>query len=484
MFLLGGWESAQKQRSQDSGIEELMDNDIRLYMMGMALEAIQSDAAIGGGSRSFSWDSYQLWDEKSYGFGGAKPEMVHNELLQAATDYGLIGAFLILGLLGGALLTVFIKTTFEQRSALADSRHFWRLGGIAALAGMFVQSNFSFVFHLLPGVSLLGICLASCYWVPLKPRSATSLVTGILLIGSCVFCLFTSLPLAWKGTLALRALWTSHYGKTGSKSLHSKVSSLDEAIHLWPRYEFYLDRAMLHQQLAGAPDNPEFEDYAKFAMSDYQKAFQRHPYSPEIPINQANLLSSMGLSDEADVAYQKAISLQGQMEPAFRAHYYNAEHSLRRSLQLYREGDAANALLAIEDSAEHIETANRRTPAWVIDIKGRNLRISIHERLGTMREANGNRDGAITAYNYAASIPGGNRAHYRSAVLIGRMGRDAWAKRRPSEALYRFIEARRHLGLAARELPEGVTLTSSLELSEYLDKAITLLKAAKVEPQK
>jgi hypothetical protein len=395
-----------------------MDNDIRLYLMGMALEAIQSDAAIGGGSRSFSWDSYQLWDEKSYGVGGAKPEMVHNELLQAATDYGLIGAFLIFGLLGGALFMVFIKTTFEQGSAVADSRNFWRLGGIAALAGMFVQSNFSFVFHLLPGVSILGICLASCYWVPLKPRSATSLVTGILLIGSCVFCLFTSLPLAWKGTLALRALWTSHYGKTGSKSLHSKVTSLDEAIHLWPRYEFYLERAMLYHQLAGAPSDPQFPGYARNAISDYQMASSRHPYAPEIPINHANMLSRMGLSDEAESTYQNAIYLQGQMEPGFRAHYHYSQHLLRKASQLHAAGDSLNAMTTMESAVQNIESAIRLTPAWIIDIQGRNLRIFIHEFAGKIQEANGDREGALASYNFASSIQSGNHVHYRAAVMI------------------------------------------------------------------
>ncbi len=484
LFLINGWQSAQKERSQAADIDDLMDNDIRLYMMGMAVDAIKSNPAVGGGSRSFSWNSFQTWNEKSYGQGGAKPEMVHHELLQAATDYGLIGACLIFGLLAGSSFSVFLRTSFDENSSEADTRHLWRLGGLSALAGMFVQSNFSFVFHLLPGVALFGICIGGTNWTQIRSKSPKSTATAILLIASCAFCLCIIIPAAWKGCLVMNSLWRSHFGKEGEKSLNSKASSLDEAIQVWPRYEFHLERAMIFQQLAGTPENPRFEDYAKMATSDYQMAFHRHPYLPEIQINQANLLSMRGLSEEAESAYQKAIMLQGQMESAFRAHYYYSQHLLLKSIQLYRKGDAANALLAIQDSAEHIETANRRTPAWVIDIKGRNLRISIHERLGIMREANGDRDGAIAAYDYAAAIPSGNRAHYRAALLIGRIGRDKWAKRRSSEALYSFIEARRRLELAARELPEGVTLTSRLEFTEYLDKSIALLKAAKVEPQK
>lgn len=483
LFLVGGWQSAQKERSQDVGMDHLMDNHFRLYMMSMAVEAISNQPLSGGGSRSFSWQSYQLWDEKAYGTGSAKPEMVHHELLQAATDYGLIGACLVFGLLAGCGISAFVKTAFEENATEPDTHHSWRLGGLSALAGMFVQSNFSFVFHLLPGVALLGICIAAVHRPSINATERKTLVTSLLLIAACAACLWICLPAAWKGTLVMRSLWHSHYGKEGIKTPNAKTEALDEAIQIWPRYEFYLERAMIFQQLAGSPDHPEFEDYANRAISSYQIAFRRHPYSPEIPINQANLLSMMGDLDEADTAYEKAISLQGKMETGFRAHFYYSLHLLRKSLTLRRNGNISDSITSAELAAEQIEEAVRLTPPWVIHLDGRNLRISIHENLGLAKEANGDRPGALAAYDFAASIQSGNRAHYRSAVLIGRMGRDEWAKRRAPQALHLFMKARDRLTLAGRELPEGVSPSQRLELADYLDRSIALLKAAKVEAQ-
>jgi len=348
---------------------------------------------------------------------------------------------------------------------------------------MFVQSNFSFVFHLLPGVALFGICIAGTNWTPIRPRSAKTVVTSLLLVSSCVFCLWAGLPSAWKGSLTMKELWPSHYGKEGSKSPTSKVASLDQAIHVWPRYEFHLERAMILQQLAGTPEYPAFSEHANRAAADYRIAFDRHPYSPEIPVNYANLLSMMGRIEDAERYYQKALALQGQMESSFRAHYYYSQHLVRKSIALRMKGKLGESLTSAELAAEQIEAAILLTPPWVIHLDGRNLRISIHENLGLTREAVGDRMGALAAYDMAASIQTGQRAHYRAAVLLGRMGRDQWADRRAPQALHKFIQARNRLIAAAKQLPEGVTLSQSLEFANYLDRSIALLQDAKIEPK-
>ena len=114
----------------------------------------------------------------------------------------------------------------------------------------------------------------------------------------------------------------------------------------------------------------------------------------------------------------------------------------------------------------------------------REPRVAIHESLGTAREATGDREGALESYNFAASSIGGTRAHYRAGVLIGKMAVEAWSKRRPAEALTRFIEARRRIGQAGNLLPEGVTPSQRVEYLAYLDRTIAFLKGAKVEPVK
>lgn len=120
---------------------------------------------------------------------------------------------------------------------------------------------------------------------------------------------------------------------------------------------------------------------------------------------------------------------------------------------------------------------------WIIRDM-REPRVSIHESLGAAREAVGDRNGALEAYDFAAKLDDGARAHYRAGVLIGKMAVEAWSQRRPAEAMKHFMEAKRRVGQAKGFLPEGVTPSQSVEYNAYLDETIAFLKGAKVEPAK
>ncbi|HEX7261913.1 MAG TPA: hypothetical protein VF258_08870, partial [Luteolibacter sp.] len=82
---------------------------------------------------------------------------------------------------------------------------------------------------------------------------------------------------------------------------------------------------------------------------------------------------------------------------------------------------------------------------------------------------------------FAATLPKGDRAHYRAGILNGKMASAVWMARRPEEALGYFLEARKRIG-QAKELPQGVTPSQRLEYIAYLDRTIAFLKGAKIEP--
>lgn len=90
----------------------------------------------------------------------------------------------------------------------------------------------------------------------------------------------------------------------------------------------------------------------------------------------------------------------------------------------------------------------------------------------------------MEVYDFASGLQNGKRVNYRAGVLIGKMAVEDWSKRRAGEALYKFIEARRRVGLAGKELPVGVTPSQSVEYIDYLDRTIAFLKGAKVTPKK
>ncbi len=476
-----GWQSSQDLRHAGSGVTEMMDNNGRLYLLGIALSCIGLHPLSGGGSRSFSWENFRFSDTKLQGdIITHIPDQVHNEMMQAATDYGLAGAGLLTGLLGALVLLAVIRLIFSDKSEQGGSADAWRLGGLAALAGMFLQSCFSFVFHLMPGVVLLGICLGQISW-PSSPRGRRAQETGtkLLLSAAAFACVILLAPTGLKMTRVTSALWTSYFSRIPVVSAESKADALTEAIRLWPTAAFYQERAAVHQNTAASEEEARSIPAAELAITDYLAAEVLHPHDPSLPINRANLLSQLGRDNEAEAAYDRAIHLQGGMEPAFRGHFSLANHLMRKGVRLFSASEPEPTLEAMEVAAQQMEQAVTEMP-WVWpDMVA--PRVSVQESLGAAREANGDYKGAMEAYQAALKLPNGETAHYRIGILYGKMAATSWNNRRPAEALAYFIEAKNRIA-PVRPLPEGVTPSQRVEYLAYLENTIAFLQGAKVAP--
>ena len=480
-----GWEEAQRFRSGGrNGIDALFDNTCRLYFYGIALSCIALHPLTGGGSWSFSWECFRFWDNSVQGVGGARPELVHNELLQSTTDYGIIGTLLLLALMGALALTSLVRTTLDSDPHASDHRWAWRAGGIAALAGMLVQSSFSFVFHHLPGVILLGICLGQMAYPDPGNAKSESRVGQSFLTLTALACIAFIAPLAWLGIRVTKELWPVYNNKHHAASTNLRIDALGEAIRIWPHSEMHMDRARLLHELAGNTKGEESIQWGSKALADYEAAAKIHPYDPAFVINQAIILSGLGETAKAEATFQRAIELQGGMEAGFRSHHAYASHLARKGLAQLESDDKTSALATLQAAAQHIEQAVQGGGGYARGNEGRNLRVNTHELLGAAHETNGNNPQALESYNFAATLPMGNRAHYRAGVLIGRMARDAWHQRKPALALALFIEARERIAKAGAELPYGATATRRAELMKYFEESIKFLKAAKVVPKK
>lgn len=480
-----GWEEAQRFRTEGKfGIDALFDNSCRLYFYGIALSCISLHPLLGGGSWSFSWECFRFWDNSAQGISINRPELVHNELLQSATDYGIIGTLLLLALLTTLPLSAVIRTALDNDAHAIDNRWAWRAGGIAALAGMLVQSSFSFVFHHLPGVILLGICLGQvAYRDPGHAKSESRIDQSFLSLAALA-CIAFIAPFAWLGIRVTKELWPIYFNKHQSVSTDARIHALGEAIRIWPQSELHIDRARLLHELAANTKGEESIQQGRKAFADYEAAAKIHPYDPAFVINKAIIHSGLGETEKAETTFQRAIELQGGMEAGFRSHYAYASHLARKGSSQLQNDDKKSALATLQAAASQIERAHGESAGYIMGKEGQTLRVNIHELLGLAHEANGNNPQALESYNFAASLPMGNRAHYRAGALIGRMGNDAWHQRKPALAHAYFIEARERIAKAGAELPYGASATRRAELMKYFEESIKLLKAAKIEPKK
>ncbi|MGE9269586.1 MAG: O-antigen ligase family protein, partial [Verrucomicrobiales bacterium] len=111
---VGGWVvfqevQAERTAARRSTALDIADNLARLRWLDLAQKVTARHPWTGGGSRAFSWERNQAWDVAELGRGEENESFVHNELVQTMTDYGLIGAGLVILVMGGMFWRVFSR---------------------------------------------------------------------------------------------------------------------------------------------------------------------------------------------------------------------------------------------------------------------------------------------------------------------------------------------------------------------------------------
>lgn len=347
----------------------IVDDRLRLTMAGYAVKISTSQPWTGSGSRSFGWKKNAVADpmgEKHlYRFND---DFVHNELLQAAVDYGwggailIVGAVLTTGLIGVAGLAGRDEPDPLQK-AVFDALV---CGGLAAMTGTLIHSNFSFVSHTLPGAMYLG--LAFGFVLPKREAAEEFLPPPLRLApGILLFPLAILLGLAgWQGSRAYRILWPVSFGHEffARTAPPLAVDHVQRAMDLWPGSELAGEAA--HSCRAAAADKslPASEQQAWLtqAVDYYAAAATLNPYDPEWPVNRANVLSSLDRDDEAEHDFERAIELQGGTERNFQARYYFAAHLYRRWYVAWtkerRAGEALGQFLRARELLRETERQN------------------------------------------------------------------------------------------------------------------------------
>jgi len=490
IVLMFSWQNAQEIRTASFGgsatISAMMDNYSRLEILGIAASCISLHPLLGGGSRSFSWECLQVWNPKDVGWRGTVPEFAHNEWVQSITDYGLIGGGLIAAIVVTIGISACIRLIFDDDRKDPQRLDAWRLGGVAALAGVCTQACFSFVFHMLPDVILLGIFLAMASSHS-KTLSGTpkllqkSILTVVLGASILVF-----LPAGKKGSLLTMTTTSRIYGKQAQEQTPTqKIEALDEAIAIWPMASLHHRRALQHQQLAQLGKGDAQIHHANLAVADYKEALRINPMHGESLINLANTLSRLQKIDEAEQIYERLIRFQGGLEAVYRGHYYYALHWQKKGIKQMTDSNVDAAIESLKQAIQHVDAAMDTIGAHLMGAKGRSLQISCHEMLGMLHEAKGQNEEAMACYERAGPMHyyGGRHVYFRSAVLIAKEANALWFSRQPEKALALFLQARQRAQQANGQLPEGITDSQRNAFNQKLNNAIKILPDAKIAPE-
>jgi O-antigen ligase len=474
-------EGVQESRSNGGDLTDMLDNTIRFYMLGMAVSCISLHPWLGGGSRSFSWESFQVWDVQAYGRGGAKPEHVHNEFVQTVSEYGIVGGLLLLVFLGCVTIAFLAKTLSKDRNVGDGLGDAWRIGGFAGFVGLFAQSQFEGIFRIPPGAILLALCLAAAASVLLKPTEKSRFTPQGVLLALCA--LVSMVPLfayGLKGTKATQSMWSAFFSKEPLPTEH-KIEGITHGIAAWPTSPLYHERGTLYRELAAKKSSadPSRRELLTSALADFKSASELHPLDPTNLLNQAGTLRLLGMNDDAEPLYRKSIQAQGSMEAAFQANQRFADFLYQKSVAEYVRNDLHSAISTLEIAAKHINRAKElgQGSAQLIE-----LELMIYSSLGQAFETAGDPERSLAQYDHAVTLRAGGSAHYLAGLMLGRQAANAWTVRGSEEdALRLFLEALQRI-LKARPLPKGVSMQDRNEYIGYLRKSIRYLQDTNVKP--
>ena len=479
-----GWKDAQELRGTGGAtVIGMFDNGIRLHLLGIAASCIQLHPWIGGGARSFSWECFRFWDYDAMGQGSNKPEHVHNEIVQTVTDYGIVGVSALIVFLIVLVVIATFRLSTAKRKSFVEFEDGWRIGGLAAFAGLFIQSNFEGIFRIPPGAILLALSLSAIclnqnkrYVDEGKPWLKSGILT-LFAMGSVFFLIVGG----WKGTRVSMVLWPSFFGNV-TVGKESKIDAVSDALQIWPMFSLYQHRGILYQQLAASDqDEKTAKAFLRLSLDDFKTASELHPFDPTSVVGAALSLSGLQQNTEAEAWFGRAIGLQGEMEAGFQAHFFFAKHLNKKGIAQYDPDEPANSLVALELASRNIEEAFKFSwEIWKIPENHR-LRVSIFENFARVLEDTGDYRRALEQYDYASTLQHGTTSHYRAGILLGKLAVKAWEERRGSNALRLFLDAKYRIGLAT-ELPDDVTPEKRDEWKGYLEKSIGYLKSAKYEP--
>ena len=279
----------------------------RIYMWGGTFKMIQERPLLGYGLASWQWFYTRFKSPQIE----THAEFAHNEFLNLAADYGLVGFGCI-----ATLFWLFYRHAIRiSRSNTAPDERAFAIGAIISVTAVLIHSLSDFPFHIPANSLLLALILGATAALkspnartyPAHLRPPFRIAVGLILIAACGMAL-------WKaGQLGL----AEHYTELGDREKrtlnhigaveyyrkaiavasfaprpHAKIGDTFRSSAVWRR---------------GPGKEAERKHLAESAVEAYESAVLLNPLRTEILLRQAQAFELSGRDDRALTNYLRAI---------------------------------------------------------------------------------------------------------------------------------------------------------------------------------
>ena len=314
----------------------------RIYMWGGTVKMIQEKPLLGYGLASWQWFYTRFKSPQIE----THAEFTHNEFLNLAADYGLVGFGCI-----AALFWLFYRHAIRigRCKATPDERAFV-IGAIISVTSVLIHSLADFPFHIPANALLLALILGATAAIqsPIGPapsvhlRTPLRIAVGVLLISGCCIALWNA------GQIGLAERYTelgdrekrtlNHIGAVEyyqkaiavapfAPTPHAKIGDTFRTSAAWRR---------------GPGKEVERKHLAESAVEAYENAVLLNPLRTEVLLRQAQAFELSGRDDRALTNYLRAI----EASPC------NAYNHMRLGFFYRDRGLADQARLAFQRSFE------------------------------------------------------------------------------------------------------------------------------------
>jgi len=331
----------------------------------------------GTGSRTFSYMSYEHWD-RQLKHHDSDMEFVHNEYVQTAAEYGVVGLILLVMLALVALLRAFrVAALLARRDETKRGRAelAWCLGVIGAGMAFLGDVVFSFSGHFAPIALLIGILLGGLAvagravesgkadtkrskvmaWVSASPMIVLSLLAAVFLLGPGLKygVAMTRLHIEWAALMR------------GETEAAEYVEITRRELAALDRHPILIHHAeALRMAIGEAGEDDGLREVLQAELNDVlDRAVEAFPDSIESLLFRAQNRELVGDFDGADADFARAAELGTIREFFYRSWMMWGEARYRRAVAAWYAGDMAAASRMLEEALEAYETS--RKLGWV-----------------------------------------------------------------------------------------------------------------------
>lgn len=279
----------------------------RTMMWSGTIDMIRQNPLLGTGMGTWQWHYQKVKDYRIL----SVPDYTHNDYLNLASDYGMLGVFLM-----SLVFVAFFRHAFKILAGAKSSEDkAFVVGGVSAVVAILIHSWFDFNLHIFGNAVFLATIMGITVGIPL-PGSHSRSAAGWQRVaaGVGVLCLFGSIAYLFVPTL--RAFHLARKGDEASYDLKydEAVQHYSDAIRMDPRSPKPLIRQgdIFRDQLAwrvGPGKLRERRDLAAKAVEAYDRALQLNPYLSDVWVSRGRVLELVGTNAEALASYLKAIDV-------------------------------------------------------------------------------------------------------------------------------------------------------------------------------